>query len=373
VDGRTIDGFAPDNMAYTVLVPSDSELPVLTWLTADEGQKVDVDTIRVEVEGRPQVTYLITVIAPDGEHIAEYTVTFNYQKRALTFLSDILVRGRSISVADGFDFDFDADTLTYSIVYPIGSDSTRYFAAEDVTYVLGDSTETVVVTQQDADVRTIRVTVTAENGQDYRSYAIIQRTLLSSNCAVRMIYLDEKPLQGFDAKVFEYTYYLFEGQTPPEVTFVAEDSLATVYPVTPGIVNEEPWLVICEAQDGTTAYYRVNFTYSDINTADQPRSGDVLVQRIPGTTMVAVATLRANVSVGFYTYDGQSYSYTKLEECDPNNVEMELDGNGQERLMRVKDASECVQIELKPNQLYFYVFFENGKKRIAYGKMIIQN
>lgn len=373
VDGLTIDGFRPDSVAYTVLVPSDGELPVLSWQTAEEGQKVEVDTFRVEVEGRPQVTYLISVTAPDGENVFEYSVTFNYQKRALTFLNNILVRGRAIAVADGFDYDFNADTLTYSIVYPIGSDSTRYFAAEDVTYVLGDSTETVVITQQDADVRTIRVTVTAENGQDYRSYAIIQQTLLSSNCAVRMIYLDDKPMQEFDSKVFEYTYYLFEGQTPPEITFVAEDSLATVYPVTPGVVNEEPWLVICEAQDGTTAYYSIFFTYSDINTADQPRAGDVLVQRIPGTTMVAVTTLRANVSVGFYTYDGQVYSYTKLEGCDPNNVEIELDGNGQERLMRVKDPSECQQIELKPNQLYFYVFFENEKKRIAYGKMIIQN
>ena len=157
------------------------------------------------------------------------------------------------------------------------------------------------------------------------------------------------------------------------MTFVLEDSLATAYPVTPGIVNEEPWLVIAEAQDGTTSYYAIYFRYSDLNTADQPRAGDVLVQRIPGTTTVAVATLRANVSVGFYTYDGQKYDHTKLDVVDPNNVEIEIDGNGQEKLMRVRDVSECYQVTLKPNQLYFYVFFENDKKRISYGKIIIQN
>lgn len=373
VDGVTIDGFRPDSLAYTVLVPSDSELPALSWQTAELGQKVEVDTMTVMIEGRPQVTYILTVTAPDGENVFEYSVTFNYLKKALTFLADIQVRGRTIATADGFDYDFDADTLNYHIAYPIGSDSTLYFSAEDVTYMLGDPSETVVITQQDADVRTIRVTVTAENGSDFRSYAIVQETLLSSNCAVRMVYLDEKPMQAFRPDVYEYTYYLFEGQTPPEITFEPEDSLAIAYPVTPGVVGEEPWMVICEAQDGTTAYYSVYFTYSDINTADEPRAGDVLVQRIPGTTKVAVATLRANVSVGFYTYDGQFYSFTKLEECDPNNVEIELDGNGQERLMRVKDPSECKQIELKPNQLYFYVFFENEKKRISYGKLIIQN
>ena len=35
--------------------------------------------------------------------------------------------------------------------------------------------------------------------------------------AVRMIYLDGKPLADFTPDVFEYTYYLYEGQTPPEV------------------------------------------------------------------------------------------------------------------------------------------------------------
>ncbi len=373
VDGLTISGFRPDSMAYNVLVPSDDELPVLTWQTAEDGQTVGVDTFRVDVEGRPQVTYLLTVTAPDGENVFEYSVTFNYMKRAVTFLSDLLVRGRTIAIEDGFDYDFDSDTMTYSIIYPIGSDSALYFSAEDVTYVLGDEMQTVVITQQDAAVRTIRVTVTAENGQDFRSYAIIQQTLLSSNAAVRMIYLDEKQLPDFRPDVYEYTYYLFEGQTPPEVTFVLEDSLATAYPVTPGIVNEEPWLVIAEAQDGTTSYYAIHFRYSDLNTADQPRAGDVLVQRIPGTTTVAVATLRANVSVGFYTYDGQKYDHSKLDVVDPNNVEIELDGNGQEKLMRVRDVSECYQVTLKPNQLYFYVFFENDKKRISYGKIIIQN
>ena len=373
VDGLTISGFRPDSMTYTVLVPSDDELPVLTWQTAEDGQTVGVDTFRVDVEGRPQVTYLLTVTAPDGENVFEYSVTFNYMKRAVTFLSDLLVRGRTIAIEDGFDYDFDSDTMTYSIIYPIGSDSALYFSAEDVTYVLGDEMQTVVITQQDAAVRTIRVTVTAENGQDFRSYAIIQQTLLSSNAAVRMIYLDEKQLPDFRPDVYEYTYYLFEGQTPPEVTFVLEDSLATAYPVTPGIVNEEPWLVIAEAQDGTTSYYAIHFRYSDLNTADQPRAGDVLVQRIPGTTTVAVATLRANVSVGFYTYDGQKYDHSKLDVVDPNNVEIELDGNGQEKLMRVRDVSECYQVTLKPNQLYFYVFFENDKKRISYGKIIIQN
>lgn len=371
IDGASLEGFAPDLADYSVLIPSDGELPVVSWQTAEEEQSVAVDTINVTVEGRPQVTYLITVTAPDGENVFEYTVTFNYQKKALTFLSDLLVRGRTISTDDGFDFDFEQDTLTYSIVYPIGSDSSRYFAAEDVTYIPGDDDETVVITQQDADVRTIRVTVTAENGTDFRSYAIIQSTLLSSNCRVKMIWLDEKPVQDYSPEVFEYTYYLYEGQTPPEITFEPEDSLATAYPVTPGVVDEEPWQVICEAQDGTTAYYRIHFVFSDINTADEPKATDVLVQRIPGTTAVAIASLRANVSIFFYTYDGQKYYSTKLDECDPNNVEVELDGNGQEKLMRVKDPDECQQVTLEPNQLYFYAFFENDKKRISYGKIII--
>ena len=309
--------------------------------------------------------------APDGENIFEYTVTFNYMKKSITFLSDLLVRGRTIATADGFDYDFDPDSLTYSIVYPIGSDSTLYFSSDDVTYILGDEDEDVTITQQDADVRTIRVTVMAENGTDIRSYAIIQSTLLSDNSRVRMIYLDGKPLADFTPDVFEYTYYLYEGQTPPEVTFEPEDSLAIAYPVTPGVVDEQAWLVICEAQDGTTSYYSVHFDYSDLNTADEPKATDVLVQRIPGSTKVAIASLRANVSVCFYTYEGHRYYYSKLDECDPNNVEIELDGNGQEKLMRVKDPDECQQVTIAPNQIYFYVFFENDKKRISYGKLII--
>ena len=230
IDGASLEGFSPDSADYSVLIPSDEELPVLTWQTAEDGQTVDVDTVSVLIEGRPQVTYLITVTAPDGENIFEYTVTFNYMKKSITFLSDLLVRGRTIATADGFDYDFDPDSLTYSIVYPIGSDSTLYFSSDDVTYILGDEDEDVTITQQDADVRTIRVTVMAENGTDIRSYAIIQSTLLSDNSRVRMIYLDGKPLADFTPDVFEYTYYLYEGQTPPEVTFEPEDSLAIAYP-----------------------------------------------------------------------------------------------------------------------------------------------
>ena len=39
---------------------------------------------------------------------------------------------------------------------------------------------------------------------------------------------------------------------------------------------------------------------------------------------------------------------------------------------RSAELSECIIVTLKPNRIYFYCFFENDKKKIRSGKIVIR-
>ncbi len=295
LNGVDIPTFVPDSFEYDVVLEKGESLPAISWLKGEEMQSVSVDSVSVEMDGRRYVNYLLMVTSADGENMVEYIISFTYRLSDFTALNTIMVKGLPVSMDENFDADFAPDLLTYTKFYPIGSDSTAFFTADDVSYQLGDQYQTAEIRQDDPS--TISIKVIAENGEDYRMYILRQEIILSSNCLVEMIYLDGKPFYAFDSLTYSYTYYLYEGQTVPQITFDPVDSFSIAYPVTPGEIEVAPWIIICEAQDGTTAYYEINFVYSPINTADKPYEGDVLVQRIPGTSQVAFASLRKNVSV----------------------------------------------------------------------------
>lgn len=372
VDEQMLDGFSPEVKEYDISVPKGAEWPVVEFVLGDEEQSIVIDTFSVEYEGRTLLTLTVTVTAPDEETMEEYVIHLSHARSNDATLSWLQVRGEDITTARGFSQDFVSDSLIYTIQYAVGTNSSDYFGPSDITYATRDADATVSISASvEGQDSVIRVLVMAENELDNRTYTLIQRTLLSSNNRLRMIYLDGHPLRDFTPEQLDYSYQLLEGQSVPEISFEAEDERAVLYPVTPGVIDEVPWMIICEAEDGSTSYYTIRFEYSDVNSAQTPASGDVLVQRIPGTMDVVVVSLRSNVSVGFYTYEGIMENYETLEAEDPNNTVVETDGNGQPLLTRVYDTSNCTHITLRPNVLYFYTFFENGKRVIKSGKIMI--
>lgn len=370
LDGVEIDEYDRNRKDYALMVEKGSAVPQLTYLS-QPGQQVMLSVCDTVTGGTHTVTYQLDVLSADREHSMGYVVEVVYAKSAVADLQSLLVKGKPVTCADGFSADFHPDSVLYVMEYPIGTQPSQLFTDKDVSWITADTCAKAEVSMIGGANPVIYVTVVAEDGEHYRTYELRQIIRKSSDNTVTMIYLDGKPLADYDPEIHEYEYQLFAGLTAPEVTFEVADTFATAYPVTPGTINNQPWIVTCEAQDGSVNKYEIRFVYSDLNTADKPYEGDVLVQRIPGSTQVAVATLRKNVAAGFYDNTGHLLFYQKIAECDPNNVIVEKDGNNHDRLVRVKDVSECTIIELQPQRVYFYVFFENNKIKISSGKMVI--
>jgi hypothetical protein len=110
---------------------------------------------------------------------------------------------------------------------------------------------------------------------------------------------------------------------------------------------------------------------STIDTSQKPTESDVIIKHIAGTMDFAVATIRKNVSIGVYTAQGQLLFYSKLTETTQNDANIDSNADGSDRLLDIYNSG--LQFSLpEANRPYLYVFFENEKKRISSGKIIIR-
>ena len=179
------------------------------------------------------------------------------------------------------------------------------------------------------------------------------------------IYINEVLIRDFDPEVLEYTYYVTDVQ--PAVEAIPEDSTTTVdYSM---YSADEPFYIYVTAEDGSEQVYTIYFISSTIQTSATPSANDVLVKYLGDMTFGA-ATLRKNVSIAVYTTEGQQLFLNKLEETSQNDAIIGTNADGQECLMDVYTTSTQFTLP-ETNQMFFYVFLENGEKRIASGKLIV--
>ena len=415
LNGTLIKDFAPDSTEYFLRAYYADSLPVVEWIPAMEGQSLYIDepVLTTSPDGIRTATWTCDVTAPDMEHFRSYTLTIEFSlteadtMAVSSKLKALSVRGLPVSLANGFNCDFRPDTLNYTFrPYKRGSLNDVFFSPQDVEYqtedplarvdtlvsckeiptdtfrIINDST--VILRQVE---RTITLVVSDRNGLNPVQYALHQHIQLSHDSAVAMIMLDGKPFLDFDPDIHEYTYYIKDGATPPDVTFLVADSAAYA----PDVIADEytrdsavirTRTMVCMSEyaalyDNTNPdlknSYVISFLVSPINDAQKPLENDVLIRHIPYSTQVMLASLRSGVQVGIYDQTGKIVFYRSLEASDPGNVITAQDAYGHEIFTDVKDVSRCVVVSLKPNQPYFYVFFEGGKKKIVSGKIIIKN
>ena len=357
-DGVLLEGFRPDSFYYDVTLPyGTTTLPNFTYEIGKEGQTVSVDTFVVEVAEQTQTTFRFSVTAPDPMFSSEYDVrvivAFNDNCR----LQTLNVRG---SLIEGFN----PDTTHYTLIYPIGTDSTELATIQDIQAIAEDANATVTITANGVN---FLIQVDAQDGEHSRVYTIDQVILLSDNALLSAIYLDSVLLRDFDPECFEYTYYITGSQ--PHIEAIAQDAKATIdYSM---YVINEPFYIYVTAHDGTECVYTINFLESTIDTSQRPTESDVIIKHIAGTMDFAVATIRKNVSIGVYTAQGQLLFYSKLTETTQNDANIDSNADGSDRLLDIYDSG--LQFSLpEANRPYLYVFFENEKKRITSGKIIIR-
>lgn len=353
INGEPLLTFERDLYEYAVSLPyGTTELPVVGYILEDP-----TATAVLTVEDK---VVTIETASADGENLLEYTVVFSTELCAIDWLTDIRLSGKTL---DGFH----QDSLQYSIVYPVGTSQTKFAKPADITYEKADSTQTVSVGGQDG---MITLQVVAQNQQNVRVYVINQKILLNDNSRLQNLLLNGVTIRNFADSVFDYEYLLFEGELVPTIEAVAQDEEASV-DITIGNVGEDTY-IYCTAQDGSESVYRIRFAYSDINTAQDARAGDVLFKHIAGSDQYAAYTIRNGVTIAIYDFAGHLLANQSVPVCNPNSVWLVEDSKGQDLLYDVDSSAEGALFTV-PNtgQVYYYVFFE-GKSRIASGKFMLR-
>ena len=357
MDEVLIPGFQPDSFLYDVILPYGTiSMPNFTYELGKEGQTVQVDTFRNEINGQEQTTLRFSVTAPDPMFSSEYDVRISVALNSDCRLKTIMIKGEQLP-------DFHADSTYYLITYPVGTDSTEFATIEDIQAIAEDEQAKVTITPMGQN---FTIQVDAADGQHSRVYTIEQDILRSSNALLQGIFLDSVLVRDFNAEVFEYTYYI-QG-IAPAILAVPQDTNATVdYSM---FVDGEPYYIYVTAHDGTESTYTIHFLQSTINSAQTPMANDVLVKHIPGTMDLVFATLRKNVSVAVYTPDGHMLYYSKLTETNQNDAIVVTNADGSDRLLDVLTLTDVYTLP-EANRTYIYCFYENEERRIASGKISV--
>ena len=356
-DGTLLQGFRPDSFEYDVLLPYGSTiLPAFTYDLGKEGQTIAIDTIVTTINQRTQTVLRLIVTAPDPMYSSEYDIRILTALSSNCRLSDLRLRGTTIA-------HFHADTLHYDLIYPIGTDSSVLAQPSDLQAIAEDPQAIVRITPTDVD---FTIQVDAPDGRTSRIYTVSQRILLSDNARLQSITLDDQLLHGFDPDILEYTYYITDAQ--PLINAVPEDTTAQV-DFSMFVLNE-PFHIYVTAADGSEMVYTIYFLESTLQSAQTPNAHDVLVKHVPGTKDLIFATLRKNVSVAVYSDQGLLIFRSDVPESDQNDATVIINTEGSETLIDVR--STYVQCTLPDANLrYVYVFYENGKRRIASGKLSV--
>ena len=356
-DGVLIDGFRPDSFYYDIVLPYGTiTVPTFTYEVGHTLQTVAIDTFVVALEEQTQTTFRFSVTAPDPMYSAEYDVRVTTALNDDCSLQSLAVKGQ---IVEGFH----PDSTNYVLTYPIGTDSIELAALSDIQAIANDTNASVSIT---ADGVNFTIQVSAQDGQHVRVYTLEQVVQLSSNARLSAIYLDSTLIRDFNSETLEYTYYIVNSQ--PTVQAIPEDGNAMVdYSM---YTENEPFYIYVTAADGTELIYTIHFLRTTIESAQTPMATDVLVKHIAGTCELVFATLRKNVSVGIYTLDGSLLYMSKLEETSQNDAYIVTDANGADKLVDIYTYHNVFTLP-EANKTYIYAFFENGKRCITSGKILL--
>lgn len=349
VGGELLEGFDPNTFEYVVMLPyGTTGIPEVVAVLADTTASMEI------VADEQAVT--ISTLSADNSKPYDYVIIFRIEGCPINYLIDLMVDGQTIE-------GFHQDSTIYTIAYPVGTDESAFAHVEDITYVPGDSTEVVTVTEENGS---IYISVTAQNGET-RVYAINQIIRLSNNSLLASLTLNGNPLEQFADSVYEYEYLLLDGETVPMIEAVPQDSLADVS-VTPGAIGEAT-IIYCTAQDGTETTYSILFKVSSINTALSPHKTDVLFKQIAGTETFKAFSIRSNTFFAVYDHYGHLLFNELLPVCNPNDLVIANDPMGNEILTDAKGGGVEFTLPMH-GQTFFYLFYSDGKN-ISSGKFMI--
>lgn len=351
LNDEQVEGFEADEFDYTVTLAYGTPLPDITWLVGDEQQQVDTTWT-------DETHLVITVTAGDGTTSEEYILTFVFQLSSNWYLSDLQVRGTTVT-------GFRKDSLAYELIYPVGTKHDALCTSADITAIPEDANATVNVSM-DEDL--VKIVVTAQDGT-LGVYTIDQIILLSSEARLRMIWMDDTTeVRDFNPDTLAYTITLTQGSVLPIIT------AATIDPSATWDLGMETELedggkqveIYGEAEDGTIVTYRLTFRYANWNASSIVDADDYLFFYI-GDGQYKAVTIGIGIQFAVYDMSGHRLVMENLPVADPSDVYVELEMSGNQRLMKASPNAVGYIFKPLPGQAYFYVFYDSKTKKIAKG------
>lgn len=257
VNYELIEGFTPAVTEYNYVLPYGStELPEVTYDMAETWQVVTVEENGVNGD------YKINVLAEDGKSSKTYIIHFSVAKSNNALLSSILVNEEEIP-------NFDAEVFEYTYSLPYGETQTPV-----VDYVKAVETQIVTIKESTSIADATTITVVAEDGETTNVYTIKWENKESDNATLTNIYVDGKPLDGFDPADNEYEVVLPYGTTElPVVTVEPGDADQT----TEVEMIDNSAVISVTAEDGTPNEYIVRFV---IEKSSENRLKDIWVKGV---------------------------------------------------------------------------------------------
>ena len=249
VGDEELADFAPDTYYYLVTLPVGTHsLPEVLTRKAETAQTV---TLTTEAAGEnPYIT--IKVLAEDRTTTTTYTVAFRYTRSEADTLQMIYADGTPLP-------DFAPALHTYAYTLPV--DATQF---PELSWDQADAWQSVRMdTVLLADTRlTRRITVTAESGRT-GVYTVAYERLLSDVDTLQMIFVNDKPLDGFRADSTDYLVTIAEdAETMPTVTYIegAEGQTISVEYAPVAYSTDSVARITVQAANGNTRVYTIRFT-----------------------------------------------------------------------------------------------------------------
>lgn len=344
--------YRPDYYEYTIVMDFDGtrtameQIPEVDWVKYDEEQTVTADKHELP-NGDIQID--VTVIAPNGDDQAIYSLTFSFRKPSDATLISITLGEQTIVV--------DPANTEYEYAHPFGSTEADYFTQDQVSYVLSDSLATATHTVDETGK--ILITVVAQDGSDL-TYFVTQTIAADGDNWLKTLELDGVEIRDFDPAITFYTYYLREGLNPPSVFAIPRSENAKViYGIAAAGDTCE---IVCVAADKSERVYRIHFAVSDINDALTPTANDVILLRVPGENKLLIASIRQNVAFALFDQNGRLVHFEEtVPAADPNDVMVSQDIYNKDVFSKLIGDKTCRYIDIIPGQIYFYGFYTSEK------------
>ena len=219
INGKMIEGFAPDRYNYTHTLIENEPLPSILY---EKGAPAQTVTLEMGEVTRIHVT------AEDPSYTATYTITFQRQMSSYSYLEAIYQDGVAIE-------GFRPDSFYYDVVLPYGTTTLPTF-----TYDLGKEGQTVAVDtfyaalENGQEQVTLRFGVTAPDEISSSEYDVRIVVALNDNCLLQSLTVKGNMIEGFHPDTTHYVIIYPVGTdstelaTIEDIQAIAQDSHAHV-------------------------------------------------------------------------------------------------------------------------------------------------